>query len=259
MKYILIIVAAVAVLGALFFAFNTYIYNEKPSDVMTTTANAQTEKYMLPEEGLTFDYPVGDDGYTVLEMPDAQGEPMTLRTLRLLPTADYQDEQSRAGGEGSPSWMLTIYSNDQKLQPAQWVEAIPNVSNIPLALGEPVEAVVGGANAVTYRTDGLYPTQVYVIAHANLIYMVQVSFMDESARTYAEHQAWINSFAFIPVKPAQMAGKLDPKAVCESALAYTTFVDSAAADAFIADCIDGKHPEVFERFLSDQNIDGAAI
>jgi hypothetical protein len=259
MKYILIIVATFVGLIALFFALNSFIYTEKQADIMPNTADAQTEKYTLPEEGVAFDYPAGGSGYTVLEMPDAQGEPTPLRTLRLLPTADYLDEQSRVGGEGSPSWMLTIFSNDQKLQPSQWVQALPNVSNLTLAMSEPVEAVVGGANAVTYRTDGLYPTQVYVIAHANLIYMAQVSFMDEQDRTYTEHQAWINSFEFIPVAPPMMSGKLDPKFVCESALAYMTFESSEASDAFVTDCINGEHPEVFEKYINDRGLDGAII
>ncbi|MES2966685.1 MAG: hypothetical protein V4668_02775 [Patescibacteria group bacterium] len=259
MKYILIIVATVVGLGVLFFAFNTFIYNEKQGDEMEAPADVQTETYTLPEEGLTFVYPAGNDGYTVLEMPDTLSEPMPVRTLRLLPTSDYQDEQSRVGGEGSPSWMLSIYANDQKLQPAQWVEANAQVSNIPLALGQPVEAIVGGANAVTYRIDGLYPTQVYVIAQANLIYVAQVSFMDETARTYTEHEAWINSFEFTPIKPVQMAGKLNPQIVCEGALAYMTFESSEASDSFVADCMEGKHPEVFEKYISDRGLDGAAI
>lgn len=59
--------------------------------------------------------------------------------------------------------------------------------------------------------------------------------------------------------PAPMTGKLDPKVVCESALMYTTFTDGAAADAFVADCVAGKHPEVFERYISDLNLNGATI
>lgn len=58
--------------------------------------------------------------------------------------------------------------------------------------------------------------------------------------------------------PAQ--GKLNIDAVCRSALAYMTFSDGAAAEAYVADCKQGKHPEVIERYKADMGLgDGAAI
>jgi hypothetical protein len=58
----------------------------------------------------------------------------------------------------------------------------------------------------------------------------------------------------------QAQGKLDINAVCQGALAYMTFSDGASADAFVAECKEGKHPEVIERFKADMNLgDGAAI
>jgi len=55
------------------------------------------------------------------------------------------------------------------------------------------------------------------------------------------------------------AGKLDIAAVCSGALAYMSFPDGASADAFVSACIEGKHPEVIERFKADNGVDGAAI
>ncbi len=60
--------------------------------------------------------------------------------------------------------------------------------------------------------------------------------------------------------PGGAAGKLDINTVCRSALAYMTFPDAASADAFVAACVDGKHPEVIERYKKDMGLgDGAAI
>lgn len=60
--------------------------------------------------------------------------------------------------------------------------------------------------------------------------------------------------------PTQMPqGKINVQVACESALVYTTFVNSAAADAFIEECVAGEHPEVIERYLKDLNVDGALI
>ena len=59
---------------------------------------------------------------------------------------------------------------------------------------------------------------------------------------------------------AAMQGKIDVGAVCQGALAYMTFPDGASADAFVAECKEGKHPEVLERYKAELNLgDGAQI
>ncbi|MDB5266569.1 MAG: hypothetical protein JWN89_384 [Parcubacteria group bacterium] len=56
------------------------------------------------------------------------------------------------------------------------------------------------------------------------------------------------------------SGKLNIDVVCKSALAYMSFPDAASADMFVADCKEGNHPEVIERYKQDMNLgDGAAI
>lgn len=57
-----------------------------------------------------------------------------------------------------------------------------------------------------------------------------------------------------------VSGKIDINAVCEGALSYMTFPDGASADAFVAECKEGKHPQVIEKYKADMNLgDGAAI
>lgn len=59
---------------------------------------------------------------------------------------------------------------------------------------------------------------------------------------------------------AAMQGKIDISAVCQGALAYMTFPDGASADAFVAECKEGKHPDVIERYKAELNLgDGAQI
>lgn len=54
--------------------------------------------------------------------------------------------------------------------------------------------------------------------------------------------------------------KIDVNAVCDGALAYMTFPDAASADAFVAECKEGKRPEVIEKYRADLNLGaGAAI
>jgi hypothetical protein len=56
------------------------------------------------------------------------------------------------------------------------------------------------------------------------------------------------------------SGKLNINVVCEGALAYMSFPDGESADAFVAECKAGEHPEVIERYKAEMNLgDGAAI
>lgn len=52
--------------------------------------------------------------------------------------------------------------------------------------------------------------------------------------------------------------KLNINVVCEQALTYMTFENATTADAFVADCKEGKHPEVIEKYKSDLNL-GAGV
>jgi hypothetical protein len=57
-----------------------------------------------------------------------------------------------------------------------------------------------------------------------------------------------------------VGAKIDINAVCEGALAYMTFPDAANAEVFVAECKEGKRPEVIEKYKDDMNLgDGAAI
>ena len=54
--------------------------------------------------------------------------------------------------------------------------------------------------------------------------------------------------------------KIDVKVACESALMYTTFIDGAAAETYVAECIEGKHPDVIDRYIKSLNLEtGVAI
>lgn len=53
-------------------------------------------------------------------------------------------------------------------------------------------------------------------------------------------------------------GKINIDEVCQGALMYMTFTDGAAAEKFVAECKEGKHPEVIERFKADLNLGAGA-
>ena len=57
----------------------------------------------------------------------------------------------------------------------------------------------------------------------------------------------------------QPQAKIDINAVCQGALAYMTFEDGEAAAQFVAECIEGKHPEVIEQWKVQMGIDNLQV
>lgn len=61
-------------------------------------------------------------------------------------------------------------------------------------------------------------------------------------------------------KTPEISGKLNIDVVCTSALAYMSFSSGEEAERFVADCKEGKYPEVIEQYKASMNLgDGAAI
>ncbi len=54
-------------------------------------------------------------------------------------------------------------------------------------------------------------------------------------------------------------GKISIDTVCRTALTYMTFVNSNDAEIFIAECVEGKHPEVIQRYVDGLGLNGANI
>lgn len=62
------------------------------------------------------------------------------------------------------------------------------------------------------------------------------------------------------ISPTPVQGKINIDVVCRGALAYMSFPDGASADLFVAECKEGKHPEVIEQYKLQMGLgDGATI
>jgi len=246
-----IVLIIVALLGA---------YLLKSSPISDKGSEART--YTLESEGLAFTYRGGTNGYQ-LEEQDISGLENTLlkKSISLVPTMDYEDQKNRVGGEGSPSLHLAVYTNDLKQSTSMWLDAHPSESNSALIVGDTTEMVVGGANAVGYTIDGLYRTDMVVIVNGEYVFVASASYEDSDSVTKVDFPTWLQSFNFIPIAEQLGApqGKIDVDVACKSALTYSLFQSGEEADRFVAECKEGKHPDVIERYLQGLGVDGAVI
>jgi hypothetical protein len=224
----------------------------------------EAKEYRLESEGLSFTYEDGLEGYYLEDRDTSQAlEPTLVRDIILTPTADYEDQKNRVGGEGTPSWQVAVYTNDEMQSPEVWMDANPTASNGELAIESPREEMVGGVPAVRYTIDGPYRTEMVVIAYGSFMFVVSGSYLDENSPTYQDFSAWLNSFVFFEQEAMGEAGtpqgKIEVRVACESALTYMTFLSGEEAETFVTECVDGKHPEVIDRYISDLGVDGAVI
>lgn len=87
--------------------------------------------------------------------------------------------------------------------------------------------------------------------------MLEDSFMDESLE--GDYQENVQGDVQTGVQ-GNIQGKININEVCQGALIRMTFTDGAAAEKFVAECKEGKHPEVIEQFKAEMNLeDGAQI
>ncbi len=63
----------------------------------------------------------------------------------------------------------------------------------------------------------------------------------------------------LDVEIPAVQGKIDINAVCEGALAYMTFRDGDAAAQFVAECKEGKHPEVIDQWKTQMGFDNLQV
>lgn len=168
--------------------------------------------YVDPVFGYRFSYEKGKDGY-VRELLTATGTEAFLAGAQLMRYEDFAVLITPTGPrEGPPTIAVRVYDNSDNLSAPLWVDANPDASNIALAQGEPEEAVIGGANAVRYLVDGLYPTQTYAVAHDGHIFLITGAYMNEESDIYRDFQSFLASFIFVPTLEQFQSSEVVPEA-----------------------------------------------
>ena len=152
------------------------------------------------EVELAFEYRKGPDGY-VLESIPVSGFPESsfIKGYQLMTQSDYDDlVASEAPREGPPTIQILVFKNEGNQSASNWVDEFSQFSNIGLALGEiNRDATLSGANAVHYKADGLYVSEVIVAASGGYIYMVSGAYIDEASIIRSDFEPFADSIEFI--------------------------------------------------------------
>lgn len=251
MKKIIIITLSVAlVIGVALFVLQRPAINlngETEPDNTNQEANSQTQFSEYSDAGLEFKFSYREepDGYIVFEDNEII-HPEFMNGVRLVNRADQAElEASVDAREGPPAMHVLVYDNPENLHAPVWAMRNSQETNYGLMIGDESEAVVGGANAIQYTVDGLYPINTYVVASGGYIYVLMGAYLEKGDQIYQDFEALVDSFTFIP--STGTSDFIDLTTACNQALTYMTFPSGEEADKFLAECLAGEHPEVLTR------------
>ncbi|MFN3188456.1 MAG: hypothetical protein ACK42D_02855 [Candidatus Paceibacteria bacterium] len=207
--------------------------------------------------GYEFSYRDGQQGYITLE-DNGSTHPDFVSGIILANWSEYEEFISATDArEGSPTMNVRVYNNSKSLTASAWLKEHGSEVHYVTASNEEA-TTVAGVPALYLLTDGLYQTNTYVVAHNNHIYVLSGSYLDVNDQINTDFEALVESFTFID-NSSRPQGRIDPAVACRYALTYMSFASGEDADAFVAECEAGEHPEVINRYIESLGIDGAII
>lgn len=247
----------------LIFGYFIFTPNNNYNEGNNVPVDTNTQESMSREMGVSrnaelgyeFSYPDSLDGYVMLENNDSNDTDF-VSGLTLVNRVEYDAFKAYTEStEGPAAISLRMYTNPENLNPSEWAAVKSFETNYDLAFGNIEEVNVDGANSLHFVTEGLYQIDTYVIVKGRYVYLLTGAYIDTNSEIYKDYQALVASFNF--TTDARLQGRINVQEVCREALAYMTFSTAEDVDKFIAECVNGDHSEVIERFIKETGLDGA--
>jgi hypothetical protein len=162
--------------------------------------------------------------------------------------------------QGSPLAATSTEQTGTKLliRNPKWTEALP-YQDIPVLVFTVAQWNLYAAENFTVSAAPIPATE---LGRNNMyVFALPPRWNFDYSEGFVEAEKIVNSN---PLKAyniqTNISGKLNINVICDGALSYMTFTDSVSASKFVAECKEGKHPEVIERYKADMHIpDGAVI
>ncbi len=261
-QMIVVLLKLVIVMGAIFIGI--IFYTTRPGDLDGIPVQPPEHPYIISdyanqEFGLRFKFLNGLSRYELKESPTVDLVSGLVYTITI---ARYEDihRSLPIDGEGPPTISIKIFNNLQKQSLLSWAERNIQYSNLNLKIGEIRNITIDGRDAVSYMADGLYASENIIVINGDYVYLISGMFIDTESQLRKDFSPFVESIRFVPPQVGGGQGKLDINTVCEGALAYMTFPDGKSADAFVAECKEGKHPEVIEQYKAQMGLgDGVVL
>lgn len=173
--YIALAVFALIIATVLFVGFNQ---SQSPAEEVVI------ETIRRPDLNFSFQYPSGQNGYSLIESPVAVNAPLRQGFV-IMDTDDYVAWQNIEGAtEAPPSLSLFVFqapvnetadasaAEENRITRLQnWATENQGLTSINLATTPPETVEIDGLKALHYFADGLYPQEIYLASYKGFIYM----------------------------------------------------------------------------------------
>ena len=199
-KQLAVLLLLLLIVGGFFLAKNTATAPTTDNEPTAPEPEVTERSYGVARDaafGYEFSYPDGPDGYLTFENTDST-HPDFLTGIMLMDRTEYEILQASTDArEGPPAIHVQVYENPANRHAPVWAMENQNETNYGLLLGTETETTLGGANAIRYTTDGLYPIDTYVAAHDGRIYVLMGAYRDIGDQIHEDFQDLVASFTFI--------------------------------------------------------------
>lgn len=204
------ILVVVGVAIALILGFVSY---HQFAGAPTTEDMAVEQKTVTSEEvGLSFNYPDGEAGFSLLE-PPATGS--IKKSYILIPTPEYAAFQNATeAGETPASISVLVFALEEKSEAEEastgtsteresriarlqnWAMDNNILTSFNTAKATPDIIEIDGVKALHYQADGLYQQDIYLASYKNRVYMFVSQYDAQDDLTIASFPALISSVSF---------------------------------------------------------------
>lgn len=160
--------------------------------------------------GMQYEFRTEPDGYILVEQGLVEGDDEDLQKIYVLMLKKDYDEfaQSSEPRERPPAITMYVFENSNNMFPLQWAQNHAIYSNINAATLDVANVVVGGANALRYRSDGLYMSDNIVVAHGGYMYLISGAYLADNDMYQRGFENLVKSVAFV-VTPEQLEGTIN--------------------------------------------------
>jgi hypothetical protein len=194
-----LVLGVIVLIVIVFFLAQIKVNDRVPSQNIKTPI---MQKYEDPSLGISLEYRVEPDGYTLIEQPREIDEPLDfIKFISLENTQAYQgllqDIKNGVPRDGNPAFSIRVFNNREDLSLKEWVQQ-NKWSNYGSSTGEIKEIMVGGLPGITYKVDGLYFGETYVVENDSKIYVISNDLADPQMSPTAQKDGLdiLNSISF---------------------------------------------------------------
>jgi hypothetical protein len=203
-KKILIFIGIV-VIGILAY-FGYQQYRTMQADKMVPTA---TEILKNEEFGISFAYPVGDNGLIMIEPPASDNG--VKKAYLLMTDSDYTEYTGATEPREAPesisvlvlmledatSTTATIAERESRITRLQnWAMDNKTLTSYHLAKATPDIIEIDGLKTLHYKADGLYQQDIYLTSYKGRVYMFTAQYNEETDLTYTAFQEIMKTVLF---------------------------------------------------------------